>query len=214
MQTNKIIKRGKNLLIYLPNEGTSNTLDQAVKKYFLNNKKLITEFAVINELVLTSENFSITSQSIYTSLGISDKTLKTKLDNLKRDGILFSFQFSIGLNKSKVFYILNLSGERIGELSAYYDLLQHFPKCKDSTLITYKSKNMKEIQGSDQVILDNLFKCYKKNKLKNVMLNDKIVNYLKNSLFETICPFINEINPIDEDEKEKLFNQIISTNLI
>lgn len=202
----KEIKKGKNLLIYLPNEDQPNLLFKALNNYFLNNKKLITELSIIYELIMTSEEFCITSKSISQSLGISTKTLKSKFQNLREKGILYIFQFSTGKDSSSVFYLLNLTGQRIGELSAFFDISRKFNIHKTHKLITYECDRLHIINDQYKVVIDKLFDLFKEKMLNEITLNENSTEYFKNSIYNAL---FSELKVL-ENMNDKGINELVS----
>ena len=214
MRNYKTIKKGKNLLILLPNINTPNLVNTSVEKFFFENKKLITELSIIYELILTSKEFSITSTSISKSLGISTKTLKSKLENLKRCKILYSFQFSVGKESSKVFYVLNLTGESFGELSAFCELLRSFELNKNCSLITYKNDRLNKINNFHPPIIDDIFKVVEVSMLSEVNLKENTKSYFKRSIINSIESSMDDLNLLNDEKSKKKLELMISNNFI
>lgn len=72
----------------------------------------------MSEFAYATDNFISTSQSIAEALGITAKTVRTKLKDLENDKYIYDFKFSTGTDSSRSYYIINLSDQKISRHKA------------------------------------------------------------------------------------------------
>jgi len=187
MKSDYNIQKFKNFIILTSNnEGQPTTINDSIKKFFIANKKKITEYAILSEFAYGTQIFRFTTKSISGAIGLSEKTVRTTIKELENSNLIYSFKFGTGQNTSVVYYVVNLSSIKISKHMALPLLCFYFREVKTNTLVNYNNKLYKDIKEEDLEIAIKYYLFYE----KNILTEFKI---LPNTQTEIILSIYNRL---------------------
>lgn len=164
MKSDYNIQKFKNFIILTSsNESQPTTINDSIRKFFIDNKEKITEYAILSEFAYGTDTFRFTTNSISKAIGLSEKTIRTTIKELENSNLIYSFKFSTGQNTSVVYYVVNLSSIKISKHMALPLFCYYFPEMKKFTLVNYTNASYKTINEKDLEIAVRYFLFYKEN---------------------------------------------------
>lgn len=194
---------------------TSNTekspkeFNKSLRQYFVNNKKNPKHYAIVSEFVYGLNDFKVSSKSIETALGISDRNLRDNLYELEKAGHIFKFQFSTGKNESTVYYIVNISSKNISKHTALALLGFYKKEISSFSIISHKNSEIEESKLNDLEKVIPFFLYYKDHILEGIKLPPKFQHEIIISIYEKLLSkkpsMFNGNSKVSEEDKQNFF---------
>lgn len=210
MRTKYNIIEYRNYIVLTSNDEKSpNEYNISLRKYFVNNKKNAKHYAIVSEFVYGLKDFKITSKSIETALGISDRNLRDNFHELEKAGHIFKFQFSTGKNESTVYYIINISSQKVSKHTALALLAFYKKEVLSYSIITHKKNEIEESKLKDLEKAIPFFLYYKDHILEGIKLPTNFQNEIILSIYEMLLSkkpdvFSSKLK-VSKEEKQNFF---------